>query len=520
LNLVIVHYHFRPGGIRRIIELATPHLVAQFRGRIRKVILAGGEASDPHWNRSFQKQLPSLEVEFFLERAFHYLSDQNEGGVELTAKLRESMGRLFEESHGENAIVWAHNLGIARNLLLARELVRACSARKIPLVAHHHDWWFDNRWLRWPEMRRFGIPTISAAARVIFPPVPEIRHVAINHADAKILERHFSRRAGWLPNLSEPEPPPSAERIEAAKVWLGRKLQDRNAPVWLVPCRLLRRKNIAEALLLTRWLHPGAWLVTTGAPSSSDELNYAATLAKAARKHHWPLQLSLLEGNEAHKPSVRELMAASEAVLLTSIQEGFGLPYLEAAAAGRPLIARSIPKIVPDLEQFGFRFPQMYQEILVPPELIDWDAETERQTKSFFSWKAVLPSSCRPWAGTPWLLARKGKPQPVPFSRLTLTAQLEALAHPPELSWEAASVLNPLLVHWKKLAAKERLRITPWPKAASEWLSGQAYGRQFENILRKNGGPTPPAEKAMAAQQDFIREKMGAPNLFPLLWTR
>jgi glycosyltransferase involved in cell wall biosynthesis len=520
LQLIIVHYHFRPGGIRRIIELATPHLVAQFRGRIRKVILAGGEASDPHWNQSFQKQLSGISVEFFLEPSFHYLSDQNGRGAELTAKLIQAMGRLLDEYGADDALVWAHNLGIARNLLLARELVRACSARKIPLVAHHHDWWFDNRWLRWPEMRQFGITTISAAARSIFPAVPEIRHVAINQADAKVLERHFSNRAGWLPNLSEPEPSPAAERIEAAKVWLAKKLHDSTASIWLVPCRLLRRKNIAEALLLTRWLHPGAWLVTTGAPSSSDEHNYAATLAKAARKHHWPLQLSVLEGNEAHKPNVRELMAATEAVLLTSIQEGFGLPYLEAAAAGRPLIARSIPNIVPDLEQFGFRFPQMYHDILVPPELFDWDAETQRQTKAFGSWKAGLPRSCRLWTGTPWLLGLKGKPQPIPFSRLTLTAQLEVLAHPPNLSWETASVLNPFLVHWKKSAAKNRLRITPWPTEASQWLSGQAYGRQFEAILRKDAGPTPSAEKGIAAQQDFIREKMASPYLFPLLWTR
>jgi hypothetical protein len=62
---------------------------------------------------------------------------------------------------------------------------------------------------------------------------------------------------------------------------------------------------------------------------------------------------------------VPELLAASEAVLLTSIQEGFGLPYVEAAAAGRPLIARHLPNIAPDLHKFGFRLPQAYDEILV-----------------------------------------------------------------------------------------------------------------------------------------------------------
>jgi glycosyltransferase involved in cell wall biosynthesis len=50
-------------------------------------------------------------------------------------------------------------------------------------------------------------------------------------------------------------------------------------------------------------------------------------------------------------------MGISEAVLLTSIQEGFGLPYLEAAAARRPLVARALPNIAPDCASSGFAFP-------------------------------------------------------------------------------------------------------------------------------------------------------------------
>ncbi len=35
--MFIVHHHFRPGGVRRVIELATPHLVAHWPERIRAV---------------------------------------------------------------------------------------------------------------------------------------------------------------------------------------------------------------------------------------------------------------------------------------------------------------------------------------------------------------------------------------------------------------------------------------------------------------------------------------------------
>jgi len=94
------------------------------------------------------------------------------------------------------------------------------------------------------------------------------------------------------------------------------------------------------------------WLVTSGGATSADEQPYTYDLGAAANRHHWRLRLGLLQGDETHKPSVAELLAVSEVVLLTSIQEGFGLPYLEAAVARRPLIARALPNIAPDLARF------------------------------------------------------------------------------------------------------------------------------------------------------------------------
>src|SRR5213078_693955 len=132
----------------------------------------------------------------------------------------------------------------------------------------------------------------------------------------------------WVPNLTERARDPEPARVRKARGWLQEQLNERGAPVWIVPCRLLRRKNIAEALLLARWLRPEAWLVTTGDVSSKEEARYADKLRAATRKHRWRLRLSLLAGGEAQKPTVAELVATSECLLLTSVQEGFGLPYL------------------------------------------------------------------------------------------------------------------------------------------------------------------------------------------------
>jgi len=547
LKLVIFHSHLRPGGVRRIIELATPHIVDGFAGAITGVTLATGEASDGHWRKLFLGVLKETPVEFFVEPAFGYFSEQDRTTAAMRGQIQRSLQRLLDPR--AVGVVWAHNLGLARNLLLTSELIRVCDERRLPLLAHHHDWWFDNRAQRWLEVRRAGFRTLRHAATAVFGSA-RTRHVAINQADAGVLQKHFGARGAWLPNLTERAPEAPVARVEQARRWL-RGLLRSDAPVWILPCRLLRRKNVLEALLLTRWLRPGAWLVTTGGVSSADEQPYYDRLTAVARAQGLPLRLALLAGEERRKPAVPELLAASEAVLLTSLQEGFGLPFLEAAAAGRPLIARRLANIAPDLARFGFHFPQYYDEILIEPSLFDWPAERRRQQRLFARWKSQLPRGYRAWAGVPLLVAAGGQPRAVPFSRLTLTAQIEVLAQPVQDSWECCAPLNPFLVGWRRQAGLGMLGVTPWPRTAERWLSGPAWAKRFKKIVEsslplsqlltgneacssESGDSLPlPARfmergsrlrasdrAALDGQEELIRLKLRPAHLYPLLWDR
>ena len=517
MRLVIVHHHFRPGGVRRVIELATPHLVAHWPEPIRAVVLAAGEAPEAAWLRDFRRKLPGTRVKVVVQPSFGYMSELAETGRSLSDHVVDGIMELVRESARDDCLIWAHNLGLGRNLYLARELTFTCHCAAINLIAHHHDWWFENRWHHFAAMHEPGFRKLPAVASAVLASSPRICHVAINHADAKVLERHFPGLAGWLPNPVERAVPVSAARVAAAREWLRQQLGE-EAPVWLLPCRLLRRKNIAEALLLTRWLRPEAWLVTTGGCSSAEEQGYAETLAAAAQAHRWRLRLGVLQGDESAKPSVPELLAASEAVLLTSLQEGFGLTYLEAAAARRPLVARELPNIAPDLAKFGFTFPQCYREVRVDPALFDWHGERQRQARWFAEWKSLMPSAAARLAGKPAVLAAGEEPCPVPFSRLTLTAQLEVLAQPVEQSWERCLPLNPFLKKWRERAAAGALESSPWPPGAARWLGGRAYARRFLALVPPLLSRAPRAGASQAAQAEFLRLKLGAQNVYPLLW--
>ncbi len=513
MKVIIVHYHLRPGGIRRIIELGTPWLIGGRREV--EVVLATGEARDRNWNQTFQDQLGSIPLTFFVEPSFGYLSEQKESPARIGRRVRDGLEKLLHELDARSALVWAHNLGIGRNIILTRELTAACARRGLTLISHHHDWWFDNRWPRWREMRRHGTRTLLAAARAVFPADPSVRHAAINQADAAVLQRHLPERSAWVPNLAQPATSPSPDRLDAARTWLRRHLHGHHGPVWILPCRLLRRKNVAEALLLTRWLRPDARLVITGGVSSAEEQPYANALADAARSHRWPLHLGLLEGHPAHAPSVHELLSACEAVLLTSIQEGFGLPYLEAAAAGRPLVARALDNISPDLKQLGFRFPQLYDEISVDPALFDWDWERRRQADLFRAWIAQVPAACRALVPRPPMLRASAEPGPAAFSRLTLDAQLQVLAHPVEDSWNRCATLNAFLAPWRNAAGQGALEVSSWPRRAALELSGRVYGERLRALAEMRPALAT-AQEALAAQNDFIRGKLN--DLYPLLW--
>ena len=515
-KLVVVHYHLRPGGVRRIIELALPHIASTAPSPLESVTLASGEMPDAAWREHLVRTLPGTRLRFLCEPAFRYLSEQRTRPETIRLRICSALKTLTETAASGEILIWAHNMGLARNLILSDELAAFSASHGFSLLSHHHDLWFENRWARWGEMQAYGFRSLSSVARASFAAGARVCHVTINRLDNAVLSKHLGSRARCIPNLAQRERAPSRARLRAARHWLSSQLGD-DAPVWIFPTRLLRRKNLAEAILLTRWLRPEGWFITTAGVSSKDEQGYARRLEAASRRGEWRVRFQLLAEAKEPAPTIGELAVASETMMLTSAQEGFGLPYLEAAALGKPLIARHLPNVIPDLLELGFSFPYLYEEIFIAPDLLDLKAERARQQKLWRAWKSAMPSICRRLANRPIMLELP-RGEPVPFSRLTLSGQLEVLAIAPADSWAACHAWNPFLKNWRRLTQAGRLDAMQWPEGAEAVIGGGAYAGQFWRAVA--GIPSRPlgARPVERAQHDSIAQRLGASFLYPILF--
>lgn len=512
MHLIIAHYHFRPGGVRRVIECSTPSIVRALGDTVSSVSLLTGEAIEGPWSKSFVRALSPLPLQTRIDSMMAYSADMPRAAAPERHRREEAFRQRMLRYLEPGDVVWLHNASLARNLGMLRALGNACHKRGARLLLHHHDWWFDNRWDRWNEMQKTGIRTPADVAKIIFDLRRNVSHAVINGWDAAMLRPHLRGRVTWLPNPVRKTRHPSRLATAQARTWL-KHCTGRDGAFWLLPCRLLRRKNIAEALLLMRWLDPDATLVTTGAVSSLAEQNYAVRLGQAARSERWPLALSILADRHRNAPPLPDLFSANDRIALTSLNEGFGLPFLEAAAAGRPLIARRLPHIVPDLERFGFSFPGMYDDVVIPTSLFNWKAEHSRQSRLFRSWKARLPSRYRASTQPPPWLDNAADITHLAFSRLTLTAQLELLRLPPVHSWNACVPLNPGL--------KGLVCVSPssWPAEADRWVGDAAYADRFLHALRPPRSTATDRKTPLRCQDEFARQRLGPLFQYPLLWS-
>jgi len=193
----------------------------------------------------------------------------------------------------------------------------------------------------------------------LYPVAPHVHYAALNQRDYS-----FLRNAGipeenlhLLPNAVSPLP--------------TTKLETQNlkpkTPLFVYPCRAIRRKNIGELLLWSAAMPEAKFAITLAPKNPEVKPIYDAWVAFAE-------ELGLnVEFNAGAKCSFEEMVAKADALITTSIAEGFGLAFLEPWLAGKPLVGRNLPEITADFEDHELDLSQLYNRLGVPLTSNDWN---------------------------------------------------------------------------------------------------------------------------------------------------
>ncbi len=195
-----------------------------------------------------------------------------------------------------------------------------------------------------------------------------------------------SEKIFYLPNgidsvlfsqeLSKPE-----KELIFQDLGLGKQSVEKTR-ILLYPVRVVPRKNIEEAILLTYFIRQitkaNYTLVVAGKIDKGDvlsegyyrileELVDLAGLPVVFTKTAWPFERQYDKQGKVEKFSIGDLYQSAQAIVMTSLREGFGYPFLECWFVKKMIIGRRIESVLGDFEKSGLKFSWLYDNFLIEP---------------------------------------------------------------------------------------------------------------------------------------------------------
>jgi glycosyltransferase involved in cell wall biosynthesis len=308
-----------------------------------------------------------------------------------------------------------HNHCLGKNLALPGALI-ALAERRQRLLLHPHDFAEDGRSRLYARLLdRLAGGDAVRLSRQLYPLAEHLHYAVLNDRD-----RSFLAAAGVPPERLHLLPnavslPARTERSECP--FPDRKL-------WLYPTRAIRRKNLGELLLWSTLANEQDLFATTQAPQNPTEKPRYRHWVELAKELRLPVEFELGERVD----DFPALLASAEAMVTTSVAEGFGLAFLEPWLAGRPLVGRDLPEITRDFASAGLDLGGLYARLEVPLDWLDHKRLVAAMQSAICDVMAAYGRKETPkdlellWSSA----VRDGY---IDFGRLDETAQEEVLRH-------------------------------------------------------------------------------------------
>jgi glycosyltransferase involved in cell wall biosynthesis len=275
--------------------------------------------------------------------------DRTVPGLAIDATTPPTAAELERALEGASLVVVENLLTIPMNLPASRVTAEVLRGR--PSLLHHHD----------PPWHRARFSHVTEL------PVddPAWRHGTISHLAATELAERGIRADVVYNALDVDRPPGDGSAVRA------RLDADPSRPLLLHPVRAIERKDVPTALALTAAVGGTYWL-----PGPAEE-GYGPTLQRLLDEA--PVPVRRVPFRHADRADV---YAAADAVLYPSTWEGFGIPPLEAAVFGRPVVVGNYP-VAAELRSLGFRWlpaddPEPLRRALIDPGAVEDDLAHNR----------------------------------------------------------------------------------------------------------------------------------------------
>ncbi len=365
MKLAIVHYHLNRGGVTRVIEnqLHALDRVLNDGEPHQALVLFGGRSEG--WPSRLADRLQQIRLRLVPLPELEYDSERTGLADNLQSRLLEALQQAGFAP--DETVVHVHNHSVGKSAALPRA-VWDLAARGYGLLLQIHDFAEDQRAGNFRLLAETAHGSPDWHGR-LYPQVSHVHFAALNGRDRGVLQAAgtAAERLHFLPNPVLPvEGLPDRPSARA-------KLHDlfsvpADARFVVYPVRGIRRKNVGEAVLHSLLAPDGTFVGLTLPPlNPAEQPRYEQWKALA---QHWqpPFRFDVGAGGGL---SFAENLAASDAILTTSVAEGFGMVYLESWLADRPLMGRDLPEITRDFTEAGLDLAGLSDRLGIPAGWID-----------------------------------------------------------------------------------------------------------------------------------------------------
>ena len=389
MRLIIFHHHLLPGGVTGVIQQMA-HALTQFGTRTETVeVVCGTDEKAPdlpvpitvipeiayHSRQQLASYAPSA-LNTLEETAGPLGRVGSRQIAEGTAILRDRIVDLLLSQWGrEETVWWVHNYHLGKNPAFTAALLKIATKNHAPrIVLHIHDF---------PECGRYANLRFLQAVGLtaLYPASPRIAYATINVRDTQYLAEagvtrltHLRNPVTSRPQASHTDGNKSLTRQALATL---RPADGRFHPeerLLLYPVRTIRRKNVFEAALITSILPTPTSLIVTLPGVSQGEKKYSSMVEHAFTHGTIAGLWGVGPRLEAIGITFSQLQRASDGIISSSVQEGFGYQYITALTQQRPLIARDLDTIEEVKPLFASWPAHFYRTVRVParsPSLSD-----------------------------------------------------------------------------------------------------------------------------------------------------